>query len=52
MKHFVEKDKKNKLRNGKEVVHLTFLVVNYGISNTIVLEIPEFTTKPAIFHDE
>ena len=26
--------------------YITLLVVNYGISNTIVLEIPEFTTKP------
>ena len=25
------------------------LVVNYGISNTIVLDIPYFTTKPAIY---
>ena len=26
------------------------LVVNYGISNAIVLEIPQFTTKPAIWY--
>ena len=28
--------------------YTTVLVVNYGISNTIVLELPYFTTKPAI----
>ena len=26
---------------------VTGLVASYGISNTIVLEIPQFTTKPA-----
>ena len=26
-------------------VHIPVSVVNYGISNTIVLEIPQFTTK-------
>ena len=26
-------------------------MVNYGISNTIVLEIPLFTTKPALCTD-
>ena len=25
--------------------HIAILVVNYGISNTVVLEIPQFTTK-------
>ena len=32
--------------------HIAGLVVNYGISNTIVLDIPQFTTKTAIspFH--
>ena len=28
--------------------HIAGLVVNYGISNTVVLEIPKFSTKPVI----
>ena len=32
---------------GKWANQIIVLVVNYGISNTIVLETPQFTTKPA-----
>ena len=32
--------------------HITGLVVNYGISNTYVLEIPYFTTKPLTWATE
>ena len=28
------------------------IVVNYGISNTVMLEIPEFTTKAASYHSQ
>ena len=31
------------------VLYITVFVVNYGISKTIVLEIPKFTTKPVIY---
>ena len=34
-------------RSGSMLDQVTGLVVNYGISNTYVLEIPKFTTKPA-----
>ena len=30
-------------------VHIAGLVVNYSISNTIVLEIPQFTTKTTTY---
>ena len=30
-------------------IHVTVLVVIYGISDTTVLEIPQFTTEPAMY---
>ena len=39
----------NQTLNSQKTLHITVLVVNYSISNTIVLEIPYFTTKPAIY---
>ena len=32
-----------------DILHIAGLVVDYGISNTILLEIPQFTTKQAIY---
>ena len=36
------------LLNFEAILDFAGLVVNYAISNTYVLEIPYFTTKPAI----